>query len=62
MPFDVRMAWMLTGLAWAFAGYLGVRLLDPKSDLATTMLLLGMISGYQVAAFAVAAHARKARR
>jgi hypothetical protein len=62
MPVDVMMAWMLTALAWGFAVYLGVRLLDPKSDFPTTMMLLAMISCYQVAAFAVAAHARKARR
>ncbi len=62
MPVDVMMAWMLTALAWGFALYLGVRLFDPESDFPTTMMLLAMIAGYQVAAFAIAAHARKARR
>lgn len=62
MPADVVMAWMLTGIAWAFAAYLGVRLLDPSSDLPTTLMLLAAVSTYQVAAFAVAARARKTRR
>ena len=62
LPLDVMLAGVLMAMAWAFAGYLGVRLLDPRSDLATSVLILALIAAYQVCAFAVAARARRPRR
>ncbi|HTI68154.1 MAG TPA: hypothetical protein VL460_11475 [Caulobacteraceae bacterium] len=61
-PLDMRLAWLLMAMAWVFAGYFGVRLLDPRSDLQTTLLTLSMVTAYQVCAFAVAARARSPRR
>jgi hypothetical protein len=62
LPVDVMMAWLLMALAWAFTGYLGWRLLDPRSDLETTLQVLAMITAYEVCALAIAARARKLRR
>lgn len=61
-PLDIVLAGLLMAMAWVFAGYLGVRILDPDSDLDTTLVVLVMVAFYQVCAFAVAARARAVRR
>jgi hypothetical protein len=58
---DAVVACVLLAAAWFSAGWLGYVLLDRHSSGTARLTALGVTLAYQIAAFAMAARARRAR-
>jgi hypothetical protein len=59
---DAVVATVLLALAWFSAGWLGYVLLDRHASGQTRLIALIVTAAYQLAAFALAARVRNARR